>query len=202
MVSVTDKYIFTSILNRGLAQGIIPNKTQEARDWYRNTSRRITRATPERLMGENPTKLVGSIIPGSMYMFFYDAKTKDTLPYWDKFPVIFAIEPAPGGFYGINLHYMQPMLRAKVMDALYAITSDQKYDERTKIIASLKTLKAMSAINIIQPCIKRYLSSHVQGRYMLVDPQNWDQAIFLPTERFQKASTAKVWYDTRQGYYN
>jgi hypothetical protein len=40
---------------------------------------------------------------GSMQMFFYDPKTKETLPYYDTFPLVVVVGPAEGGFYGLNL---------------------------------------------------------------------------------------------------
>ena len=63
---------------------------------------------------------------GSMYMYFYDPKTRETLPYYDAFPLVVMVEPAPGGFYGINLHYLPPVLRAKMLDGLLQITNNKK----------------------------------------------------------------------------
>ena len=58
-----------------------------------------------------------------MNMFFYDPKHKDTLPYYDRFPLSVIIGPAKGGFYGLNLHYLPPVLRAKMLDALMDIAT-------------------------------------------------------------------------------
>ena len=58
---------------------------------------------------------------GQMFMFFYDPKNKQTLPYYDRFPLVFPIELYSDGFLGINLHYLPQKYRANLMDALYSI---------------------------------------------------------------------------------
>jgi hypothetical protein len=181
-----------------LAQGQYPNRTQAARNWYRNQAGQITGATPAGIFEEKNASLQSSIIPGQMYMFVYDAKTKDKLPYWDRFPLIFPFDYADGGFYGINLHYLNPKLRAVVMDSLYTIVSDNRFDDKTKIKLSYQTLKQFSNHNLIKPCIKRYLNSHVKSRFIFINPIQWDIALWLPTEQFAGASKQKVWADSQR----
>ena len=55
---------------------------------------------------------------GNMYMFFYDPKYKETLPYYDGFPLIIMLGPAKGGFMGLNLHYLPPAVRARLLDII------------------------------------------------------------------------------------
>jgi hypothetical protein len=64
------------------------------------------------------------------------------LPYWDRLPLIFPIEIYPDGFLGINLHYLPPMYRAKLMDALYGIlTGSTPANQRLLVsMASLRVL--------------------------------------------------------------
>ena len=133
---------------------------------------------------------------GTMVMFFYDAKTKETLPYWDKFPLIFVVDVSPSHFFGVNLHYLPPFFRAKLMDALYEIVNNKNYDQTTKLQLSYKVLKGSSQFRYYKPCFKKYLTNHVQSRFMYVSPQEWNLSLFLPTERFQKASTQTVWNDS------
>ena len=51
---------------------------------------------------------------------YYDAKHKATLPYYDGFPLILMLGPAKGGFMGLNLHYLPPVVRARLLDAVLA----------------------------------------------------------------------------------
>jgi hypothetical protein len=108
------------------------------------------------------------------------------------------VGPAEGGFYGINLHYLPPSLRANLMDALYSITNNKRYDENTKLRISYATLKNASKYRYFKPCFKHYLASHVKSRFIEIQPVEWDIALFLPTERFEKAGKSKVFADTRK----
>jgi hypothetical protein len=130
---------------------------------------------------------------GKMYMFVYDPKHKDTLPYYDTFPLIFPIEFYGDSFLGINLHYLPPMLRAKLMDALYATINNKKYNKTTQLIISYQILKSASRFKHFEPCIKKYLMSHVGSAFIYISPDEWDFALMLPTERFNKASKQQVW---------
>lgn len=190
-------YIFSSIAKRGSTLGITPNATQEARDWYRNQAQNLAsrNVNKSRLLTskENQTSLLTADSIGKMYMFAYDPKTKDKLPFYDTFPLVFPIELYSDGFLGINLHYLPPKLRATLMDALYTTASNNKYDDTTKLKISYELLKGASRFKYFEPCIKRYLWGHVGGNFVNVQTENWDSALLLPTERFVGANKQTVW---------
>jgi hypothetical protein len=118
-------------------------------------------------------------------MFFYDAKHKDTLPFFDQFPLIFMIQMYDDGFLGLNLHYLPPVSRAQLMNALYEIANNQKYDKSMKLMISYKILKA-SATQFagFENCIKRYLFGHVRSSFHYVNPIDWDKALMLPLQKW------------------
>lgn len=193
-------YIFQSIANRGKTEGITPNVTTTSRNWYRNqasllTSRNVNKS---RLMNDKnnvkPKIAVADI--GKMFMFFYDPKHKATLPYYDIFPLIFPIGFQEGGFLGINLHYLPIYLRARLMDALYTTANNNKYDDTTKLKISYDLLNSAAKFGPFSACLKKYLWSNVQGQFLYVEPSNWDTALMLPTERFQKATKTQVFNDS------
>jgi hypothetical protein len=101
----------------------LPN-TRENRDWLRNLAHRAKKSTFSNTHEANPEPfrriqdLTENSI-GKMYSFVYDPKTKEQLPYYDIYPLVFPIEYYNDGFLGINLHYLPPVLRARLMDALY-----------------------------------------------------------------------------------
>jgi hypothetical protein len=45
--------------------------------------------------------------------------------------------------------------------------------------------------------VKHYLLEHVRSDYLNIEPTNWDSALMLPTEQFKKATSEKVWRDSR-----
>jgi hypothetical protein len=190
--------IFEEIIRRGLSAGQYPARTEQSRRWYRETASKLSRINDLSFFKGDPSRLVKNPIIGSMYMFFYDPKTADKLPYYDVFPLIFPFKKTIDGFYGINLHYLPPQLRAKLMDGLYEYANNDRYDETTKLKMNYSLLQRASTLKFFKPCIKRYLSSHVQSSFMYVKPEEWDICLFLPTERFVKQSKQNVWADSRR----
>ena len=172
-------------------------RTKESRDWFR---RRVANLRPNRnqLMKEEPVQLKNRTAVGRMYMFFYDPKHKDTLPFYDSFPLVIVLGPAEGGFYGLNLHYLPPALRAKFLDALLDITNNRLYDESTKFQVSYNMLQRAAKMKYFKPCLKHYLSKHVRSRFAMIDAPEWEIATFLPTADFQKASRSQVYADSKR----
>ena len=186
--------LFDKILAQGVRAGQIPAKTQSARTWFRNAAKKVTIA-PATLMQEDRTQLKNRASIGKMYFFYYDPKHKKTLPYYDRFPLIFKVQNVPGGFHGLNMHYLPLPLRARLMDALYDLASNTKYDEGTKLKISYNILKGVS--KYYKPTFKMYLNAHVRSRFLEVASNDWDMALFLPLEQFEKSSKSKVWKDSR-----
>ena len=188
--------IYDEILTKGIRSGKIPARTQEARDWYRETAKQFSGATQASVHAKE--RMTRRPIIGNMYFFNYKAKHADTLPYFDRFPLIFPVNRVKGGFYGINMHYLPLQLRAKLMDALYDVSNNKRYDESTKIKISYQILKAASDMTYFKPCFKRYLTSHVKSRFIYVYPAEFDIALFLPLESFSGASKTTVWKDSKK----
>lgn len=115
---------------------------------------------------------------GMLVTFEYNAKYGDTLPYWDRYPLILVTELTRTGWYGLNLHYLHPRVRARIF-----------YDLQTKGIPIIDNEMA----NL---CIKRYLAELVTGIPKKFPKEMWEIAVHLPYENFQKANAPKVWRDT------
>lgn len=194
--------VFDRILGDATRKGVVIDRSRESVQWLRKAASRVptTRVSPSKMASDNdPARLENAVRIGHMYMFMYDPKHKATLPFYDRFPLIFPIGRAPGGFYGINLHYLHPRLRAILMDRLMTdVINNQKYDETTKLRLSYKILKSASKYRYFEPCVKHYLTKHVKSRFIYIYPAEWQMALFLPTERFEKASKTDVWQDSRE----
>lgn len=190
--------LFDEVLTKGIRAGQVPAREQKARDWYRDTATQFKKIDERSFMRGDTSRLTSRPLVGQMYFFYYDAKHKSTLPYWDRFPLIFPFKKVQGGFMGINMHYLPLPLRAKLMDALYDITNNKNFDETTKLRLSYSILNNASRFKYFKPCVKHYLTDHVKSRFLYVYPSEWDIALFLPLERFQKASKSKVFADSRK----
>ena len=189
--------LFNKLELQAFRAGITP-RTKESRDWFRRKAMALRNVSRSALMKEEPVTLSDRSVVGSMYMFFYDPKHKDTLPFYDSFPLEIMIDKAEGGFLGLNLHYLPPVLRAKFLDALLDITSNDKYDETTKFALSYSLLKRSAKYKYFKPCVKHYLTSHVRSRFAKVHAPEWEIAAFLPTADWQKAGKSTVYSNSRR----
>ena len=175
----------------------IAARTQASMEWFSTTvsNRKVSRAA---LIADGPTRTTQ--VYGSMYNFQYDPKTKQTLPYYDRFPLCIPVQKAKGGFYGLNLHYINPLIRAQFLDELYDITNNDKYDRTTKMRITYNLLKSSARMRFFKPCLKHYLSGHIQSPLLLIEPADWEIAIFLPTESFRKVGKETVWNESRRKF--
>ena len=188
--------LFQNVKADAFRQGITP-RTRAATAWFRKKAQTLRPARRE-LLQDDEVRLRNRTAIGKMYMYFYDPKTKDTLPYYDRFPLTIIVDPAPNGFYGLNLHYLPVPLRARLLDGLMGTLNNEKYDETTRFRLSYSMLSSASKLTAFKPCFKRYLSGHVRSRFALVDPSDWEIATFLPTADFAKASISRVYRDSRR----
>ena len=175
-------------------------KARAAGDWFKEkakqagASARMRVVTPKGLLKKQPDD---NIMLGNMFFYKYDPKFAKKLPYWDMYPLVFPFEKAKGGFYGLNLHYIPPRERAVLMDELNNYATNNKYDETTRLKLSYDLLKG---IGRAVPCVKRYLGSNVRSNTVRINADEWEIAIFLPVERFQKEKARVVWNDSKKYY--
>lgn len=186
--------LFQTVELEAFRAGITP-RTKQSRDWFRKKVQNMG-VNRRDLMNSDPVQKKSKSISGNMYCFFYDAKHKATLPYWDSFPMIIAVGPAERGFYGMNLHYLPIPLRAKFLDALLDITNNKKFDETTKIEASYSMLNSSRKMRYFKPCFKHYLTSQVEGKLAYIPPPEWEIATFLPAAQWN-GNKNQVYKDSR-----
>lgn len=178
-------------------EGFTP-RTKLARDWLKKKIEQLKPSKQNVLRDRE--RLRNSTFIGQMYFYFYDPKTKEKLPYYDKFPLVIPIERYDDGFLGLNLHYIHPKQRLILLDKLSEYASNNKYDARTKLRLSYELLSKASKVFEASPCIKRYLFSHIQSRFVEITADEWDIAVLLPFESFEGATKSKVWSDSRKKF--
>ena len=134
--------------------------------------------------------------PGQMFTYNYDPKTKEKLPYYDTFPLVMPIDLYDDGFLGLNIHYIPPYLRSRLLGLIRGTMRSTKLSRESRANITYELIKSTAKFAIAKPAIKRYLSSHIQGKIVRVQPRDWENVIFLPMDNFQKASREKVWRDS------
>jgi hypothetical protein len=156
---------------------------QKSADWYRNTVSSLgDRITARKLMSSG--KLIGRPSPGRLNMFFYDPKYKKKLPYYDTFPLVLPLETIPGGFMGMNFHYLPPIQRFRLLQNLQRF-ADGGVKSTTKINANYDGIKTVSNA---KKTVKKYLYAHVRSSFLRIDFDEAALAVYLPVQQFKKGS--------------
>jgi hypothetical protein len=137
-----------------------------------------------------------SFTQGMMYLFVYDPKFKKTLPYYDRFPLVFPIQFYNDGFLGINLHYLDYRSRLLLFRELETLNTRKHGDVRGKIIVAYKMLSRLSRFKSFKPCLHRYLTKHIMSQPVLIEEPDWETALFLPVENFAKRGKTHVWKES------
>jgi len=156
------------------------------------------RITPQQILKDRNTASSARIVPGNLYAFMYDAKMKDSLPYWDKFPLVFPFRAVPGGFYGLNFHYLPHRMRLQLMDRLLQFKNNDKFDETTRLRYSWNLIGGVSKFKAAEPCVKHYLYEQVRSPFAKIDSSDWATALMLPVERFVGSNKQAVWQDSKR----
>tara|TARA_B100002019_G_scaffold279200_1_gene280826 strand:+ start:77 stop:667 length:591 start_codon:yes stop_codon:yes gene_type:complete len=170
-------------------------RSKEARAWFQDKVKGLT-VNRRALLKDDALERTSRTIAGNMYMYFYDPKHKETLPYYDRFPLTIFVEPAKDGFYGLNLHYLRPDIRAAFLDQLMK-TAPKKITDKTRLMKMrYKLLAGVRKYKEFKPCFKHYLGDHVRSQFTRVPMTDWELAIFLPTEQFKKKQKGTVWKDS------
>lgn len=164
------------------ASGIAP-RTAAAQQWLRERVTALRMPTNRSNLLNDAKRISGKAFVGRMYFFHYDPKMKDVLPVWDKFPLVIPMETYSDGFLAMNLHYLDPGSRLLLLNRLYDFINNDKYDDTTRFNLSYDFLSSSRRYKLFEPCIKRYLLTHIRSSVIYIEPDNWETAIFLPTEK-------------------
>jgi hypothetical protein len=169
---------------------------QKSKTWFQQQMLLLSRQNvdPKRLFREG--KQVTRITPGKLYMFYYDPKGKDTLPYYDKFPLVFPYKKTEQGMMGLNMHYLPHYYRVQLMTRLTQFATNKTLDENTRIKYSWSLIAGVSKFKLAEACIKHYLMDHVVSNFIEVPGQDWHTAMMLPVERFVGSNKLTVWGDS------
>ena len=191
--------LFDTLQAQAFRAGVAP-RSKESLAWFQNNVKKLGDVNKRKLLRDPALDATKNPKPGDMMMYFYDPKFKQELPYYDRFPLTLLVEPAKGGFYGLNLHYLSPGVRARFLDELMALAPKNMTDTSRLTRMRYSLLKGVKKYKEFKPCFKHYLMDHVESQIVRVPMTDWQIAIFLPTEQFKKVKAQSVWRYSRKAY--
>ena len=119
-------------------------------------------------------------------MFFYDAKTKKTLPYFDMFPLVFPLRRFGDTFTGINVHYLPPSFREDFFNIYTRFKLNDEFDETTLY---RMTWSKISRFKVMRPLLRKYSLSNIKSRFLVLRADEVPIAMSLPLTRLVKPNT-------------
>lgn len=159
------------------------DKTKQAIEWFIGKAR--TGAGYRRNILSNTERSRDIPTIGRMYFFAYDPKLKSVLPVYDKYPLVFPLQPYSDGFLGLNVHYLGISERQALLGKLIEYSSSQKITPTMKLKLSYDLLQSTRSLTgLSRPCIKRYLFNHMRSSFIEITADEWDKVIELPIELF------------------
>lgn len=167
--------------------------------WYQDMIRKMgmTTITPQKALRSDIGVFVTTVRIGDMYLFMYKPKMEETLPYYDVVPLVVPFRKVTGGFYGLNFHYLSPMLRMRLYERMFKVITDDTMTETTRFQLTWKLLDSASRFPGAHACVKHYLYAHVKSRMMKINPADWRKSIMLPLDNFKKETRNTVWDESR-----
>ena len=173
-----------------------PNIAKKSRGWFNKEVVRLRqmRPMPRKIMQQDGRST--RLLPGRLYMFQYEAKGADTLPYFDRFPLCFPFEIQSDFFLGLNMHYLPYLLRIRLLDRMMTYASNKKMDSTTRLKFQWNTIRGSARLALAKPAVKKYLKTQVNSQFLQVNPDNWNTAMMLPVERFTGATRDRVWRES------
>lgn len=175
----------------------------QAKNWFRNKLKNAIygKDDNELELQNNYIGMQSRIVDpfGRLSFFIYQAEYDEKLPYWDAAPLTLMYNEDDEHMYGLNFHYVHPMIRVKILSTLidYMVNAN---NERAYLAITYSAMKNLSTHRYIKPCIKTYLKSNFRTPPVVIKPEYWHQAIMLPTAQWKRASNNKVWRDSSQQF--
>lgn len=193
--------IYTKILEEANAE----EEEKKAYSWFRERALEVQKKeVDQNVILSERDKIYGGIrttrLLGRLFMFNYFPQTRNKMKYYDLYPVIFPMTIHDGGFTGINLHYLDPVYRARLMDSLYLLRNKTDMTDPNTRLTKLNydRLETRREFKLAYPCIKRYITKRIRGPMAIIPPEEWELALFLPTHFFRKKSETTVWRDSKK----
>ena len=191
--------LFDTLQAQAFRAGVTP-RSKESLAWFQNNVKKLGDVNQRNLLKDPALDATKNPKPGDLMMYFYDPKFKQELPYYDRFPLTLLVQPAKGGFHGLNLHYLSPGVRARFLDELMELAPKNMTDTSRLTRMRYNLLKGVTKYKEFKPCFKHYLMDHVESQIVRVPMTEWQIAIFLPTEQFKKVKAQSVWRYSRKAY--
>ena len=174
----------------------VKKRTREAAEWFTN---KVTKTDPKRInlaVVLKGRRAAQKLAIGQMYAFRYQSKlfNENKLDFYDRAPlIIFIGDDEHGNMLGLNLHYIPPVARAKILSALTKTIKAKKLRHDTRMNIDYGAVKSISTYKPLRYAIKAYIPNRIESKLVRIQPNEWHHSIFLPFDNWVATTARKVW---------
>ena len=130
--------------------------------------------------------------PGKVYTFDYNAIGKQTLPYYDRYPLVLvlSINRYNRTFFGLNFHYLSVKLRKQFVKILI----EKKYNQGSDKVYTTNLKAALMGIAkpMYNKCIKQYRVDKIRGILREISPMLLEEVNTVNDNTFIKRNANYV----------
>lgn len=146
------------------------------------------------------------LLPGQMVFFKYKPigekyEKRDTYTYYDKYPLVMVTESKREWFAGINVHFIDPVHRKFLFDAIMrnipVIKSGLEWRNRLRL--NYDRLVARRIFKFFKPCYRAYSWKGMRRRPVIVPFNLWEEMVMAENMRFIEKKRHTVY---RNSYLN
>ncbi|QIG68020.1 DNA end protector protein during packaging [Rhizobium phage RHph_Y68] len=188
-------------LERGMSASQINARSRDAIKYFqtKNRAKAVDTGRPGIELLTKGQRGVSDFIPGTIMTYLYDAKHADTLEFWDRAPLIIFLDVQKNGnILALNLHYLPPNVRAKILALLMKTVTATKLRHDVRMRLTYAMCQQIAAYQPLQFCLKSYIPNRITSKVVRIQPQDWAAAIFFPSDRFVGKSNRYVWAQSRK----
>lgn len=141
-------------------------------------------------------------VPGKIYVFRYDSpKTAEFLAWWDRNPIVLALDPVNGNDCGINLNLLPIEIKEQMLDAIYDTLQGQIKTQTTR---AEKNAEAQGSLALNYAQAKKYLDRfgfgfavrqyipQLKTKQAIVSYENWHLITLCDFIELEGASVASI----------
>jgi len=148
--------------------------------------------------------------PGKIYVFRYDNPITENIEWWDRNPVVLALDPHKSNDVGINLNMLPQDVKETLLDDLHIRLNGQIKTNKTR---SPNNASGQGQLNLTYAGAKRYLDKfgcgfairqykpNLKAKQAVVSYENWSKIVLCDFADFEGISRGAVMAMYRK-YYN
>lgn len=125
------------------------------------------------------------IFPGQLYYFKY--KAEPSVPYYDRFPLVFVLRKRGKLFEGFNFHYMKIVNRLVLIERMKPFFEDEDIidfneeelgeDSRLRVKAFRELVYKSKRFRFARATLHRYKIDNVRSKILRIIPEDWMKVV-------------------------